>query len=126
MDIAAVRKAYRRYDRFYNFMFGALLQPGRRAAVQAMACRPGDRILEVGVGTGLSLPLYPARVRVTGIDLCPEMLARAVARRQPRCGGWHGRGRGDIGGLGAAQSQEVRNAVLAATELSSPKERRDR
>ena len=82
MDTAAVRKVYRHYARFYDYLFGALLQPGRRAAVQAMGCRPGDRILEVGVGTGLSLPLYPANVRVTGIDLCPEMLARASARRR--------------------------------------------
>ena len=55
--------------------FGAVLQPGRRAVVASMNCRPGDRVLEVGVGTGLSLPLYPAGARVTGIDISANMLA---------------------------------------------------
>jgi phosphatidylethanolamine/phosphatidyl-N-methylethanolamine N-methyltransferase len=45
-----------------------------------MNCQPGDRVLEVGVGTGLSLPLYPAGVHVTGIDLVPAMLERAQWR----------------------------------------------
>jgi phosphatidylethanolamine/phosphatidyl-N-methylethanolamine N-methyltransferase len=82
MDIDAIRKAYRRYARRYDFYFGALLEPGRRAVVTHMHCRAGQRILEVGVGTGLSLPLYPADVQVTGIDISPEMLLRARARRE--------------------------------------------
>jgi len=82
MDIDAIRKAYRRYARRYDFYFGALLQPGRRAVIAHMRCRAGERILEVGVGTGLSLPLYPPHVQVTGIDISPEMLTRAKARRE--------------------------------------------
>jgi phosphatidylethanolamine/phosphatidyl-N-methylethanolamine N-methyltransferase len=58
-----------------------LLQPGRKAIIEKMHCRPGDRILEVGVGTGLSLPLYPLGVYVTGIDISREMLARARKAR---------------------------------------------
>lgn len=81
MDINVIQKAYRRYAQGYDFYFGALFQPGRRAVIRKMDCRPGDRILEVGVGTGLSLPLYPRNVQVTGIDLSREMLARARARR---------------------------------------------
>jgi phosphatidylethanolamine/phosphatidyl-N-methylethanolamine N-methyltransferase len=82
MDIDAICNAYRRYARRYDLYFGALLEPGRRAVIAQMHCRPGERILEVGVGTGLSLPLYPADVQVTGIDVSPEMLARARARRE--------------------------------------------
>ena len=80
MDLDAILKSYRRYARGYDLYFGALFQPGRRAVVERMHCRPGDRILEVGVGTGLSLPLYPPTVQVTGVDISPEMLARAMAR----------------------------------------------
>jgi phosphatidylethanolamine/phosphatidyl-N-methylethanolamine N-methyltransferase len=80
MELEAIRKAYRRYARLYDLYFGALFQPGRKAVIERMHCRPGDRVLEVGVGTGLSLPLYPAGVRVTGIDISPEMLQRAQAR----------------------------------------------
>lgn len=72
---------YRRYARGYDLYFGALLQPGRRAVVAQMDCRPGERILEVGVGTGLSLSLYPRHVVVTGIDLSEEMLMRARVRK---------------------------------------------
>lgn len=81
MDIAAIEQAYRRYAGIYDLCFGAVFQPGRRVIVDRMNCAPGERILEVGVGTGLSLPLYPAHVRVTGIDISRPMLERACARR---------------------------------------------
>jgi phosphatidylethanolamine/phosphatidyl-N-methylethanolamine N-methyltransferase len=80
MDIRVIEKVYRRYAKSYDFYFGALFQPGRKAVVERMHCRPGERILEVGVGTGLSLPLYPPGAQVTGIDISGEMLARARAR----------------------------------------------
>ena len=85
MRIEAVKAAYRRYANVYDAVFGPVLQPGRKAVIEALGCRPGERVLEVGVGTGLSLPMYPASVRITGIDLSSEMLERArsrVARRQ--------------------------------------------
>ncbi|MCL4316217.1 MAG: methyltransferase domain-containing protein [Gammaproteobacteria bacterium] len=82
MDIEAVEKVYRRYAQRYDFYFGALFEPGRRAVIEQMNCQPGERILEVGVGTGLSLPLYPRDVHITGIDVSDEMLARARARAE--------------------------------------------
>ncbi len=82
MDIEAVEKVYRRYAQRYDFYFGALFEPGRRAVIEQMNCRPGQRILEVGVGTGLSLPLYPREVQITGIDVSDEMLARARTRAE--------------------------------------------
>jgi phosphatidylethanolamine/phosphatidyl-N-methylethanolamine N-methyltransferase len=84
MQIEAVKAAYRRYASVYDALFGPVLQPGRKAVLEALECRPGDRVLEVGVGTGLSLPLYPPFVRVTGVDLSREMLEKARTRVQRR------------------------------------------
>jgi phosphatidylethanolamine/phosphatidyl-N-methylethanolamine N-methyltransferase len=80
LDIQSIKKAYRRYARVYDFYFGAVFQPGRKAVIDKINWRAGDRVLEVGVGTGLSLPLYPDFVTVIGIDISAEMLARAHAR----------------------------------------------
>ncbi|MFH1605006.1 MAG: class I SAM-dependent methyltransferase [Pseudomonadota bacterium] len=85
MNIRAIEQAYRRYARFYDVCFGAVFQPGRKAIVDRMNCSAGEWILEVGVGTGLSLPLYPENVNVMGIDISRHMLERARAR-QARCG----------------------------------------
>ena len=75
-----IKAAYRRYAGFYDALFGPVLQPGRKAVLNALGLRPGERVLEVGVGTGLSLPMYPDSVKVTGIDLSREMLDKARAR----------------------------------------------
>lgn len=75
-----IKTAYRRYARYYDFVFGAIFHPGRKSAIEHLHCRPGDRILEVGVGTGLSLEMYPEGVKVVGIDLSNEMLAKARTR----------------------------------------------
>jgi phosphatidylethanolamine/phosphatidyl-N-methylethanolamine N-methyltransferase len=75
-----VDRIYSSYSGIYDLVFDAILQPGRRCAVAAMAIKPGDEILEVGVGTGLSLPLYPEGCRVVGIDISSGMLARAERR----------------------------------------------
>jgi phosphatidylethanolamine/phosphatidyl-N-methylethanolamine N-methyltransferase len=82
MDLVAIQKVYRRYAEGYDLYFGALFEPGRRAVIERLHCRRGDSILEVGVGTGLSLPLYPCDVQVTGIDISREMLMHAHARRR--------------------------------------------
>jgi len=84
MQIEAVKAAYRRYAAVYDAVFGPVLQPGRKAVMQALRLRPGDRVLEVGVGTGLSLPLYPRDVKITGIDLSREMLEKARRRIERR------------------------------------------
>jgi len=81
LDIRAIQYAYRRYARFYDFCFGAVFQPGRKAIIERMDFWPGEQILEVGVGTGLSLPLYPKNVTVSGIDISPDMLNQAHARK---------------------------------------------
>jgi phosphatidylethanolamine/phosphatidyl-N-methylethanolamine N-methyltransferase len=80
MHIEAAREAYRRYAGVYDALFGPILQPGRRAVIEALGCLPGERVLEVGVGTGLSLPMYPTWTRITGIDVSREMLEKARQR----------------------------------------------
>jgi len=82
LDIDAVRNVYRRYAGIYDLYFGPLMQQGRKTAIRKMNCRPGDHVLEVGVGTGLSLSLYPQSVQITGIDISAEMLKRAHARKE--------------------------------------------
>lgn len=75
-----VQRAYRRYARYYDLVFGAIFHPGRNIAIEHLHCKAGDRILEVGVGTGLSLSIYPQDVSVVGIDLSSDMLERARGR----------------------------------------------
>jgi phosphatidylethanolamine/phosphatidyl-N-methylethanolamine N-methyltransferase len=76
MDAVSVRHAYRRWAPVYDFTFGLVAEAGRKHAVRIINRRKG-RVLEVGVGTGLSLPCYGEHLTITGIDLSPEMLAKA-------------------------------------------------
>ena len=77
---AAVSEAYARLSPIYDLAFGALLQPGRLAAIRRMSLQPGDRVLEVGTGTGINTSLYPPSCRVTAIDISAPMLERARER----------------------------------------------
>jgi phosphatidylethanolamine/phosphatidyl-N-methylethanolamine N-methyltransferase len=79
LDKATVAKAYARWAPIYDLVFGSVFERGRKASVAA-AERIGGRILEVGVGTGLSLPEYAWTNRVTGVDLSAPMLRKAKAR----------------------------------------------
>ncbi|MYZ49243.1 class I SAM-dependent methyltransferase [Propylenella binzhouense] len=79
LDSSSVRDAYRRWAPVYDVVFGKVMEAGRLAAARA-ASRPGIRLLEVGVGTGIALPAYDPTCRVTGIDLSHEMLLRAARR----------------------------------------------
>ena len=76
MDEAAVRSAYRRWAPVYDNTFGRFTTEGRRHAVEFINQRQG-KVLEVGVGTGLSLPDYGRHLEIVGIDLSPEMLDKA-------------------------------------------------
>ncbi|MCF8093939.1 MAG: methyltransferase domain-containing protein [Desulfobacteraceae bacterium] len=73
-DKTTVIKAYKRYAKNYDRIFGKIFEHGRRVLVDKMRAEAGQRLLEVGVGTGLSLPLYPEGVSVVGIDISPHML----------------------------------------------------
>ena len=78
-DKANVERAYARWAPIYDLVFGAVFDRGRRAAIMA-AERIGGRILEVGVGTGISLPDYARANRLVGVDLSEPMLRKAQAR----------------------------------------------
>ncbi len=80
MDADAVRAAYKRWAGTYDNWFGLASRHARQAAVTAVNNAAGDQVLEVGVGTGLALPLYNQAKRVTGIDLSADMLIKARAR----------------------------------------------
>lgn len=80
MDNNSIRGAYKRYAPVYDWLFGLVFRNGRRTALKTLEYEPGDRVLEVGVGTGLSLPEFPRDVHVTGIDLSQDMLERARKR----------------------------------------------
>jgi phosphatidylethanolamine/phosphatidyl-N-methylethanolamine N-methyltransferase len=73
---------YQHLAPLYDTLYGSLLQPGRRSAMAHLAPRPGESILEVGVGTGFSLRAYPTSCRVVGIDLSAAMLVRAAGRQR--------------------------------------------
>ena len=82
-----VNGVYDKLAKVYDFTFGPTLHPGRVQAIQRMGIRPGDRVLEVGVGTGINASLYPRDCAVTGIDLSSSMLEKArerVARKDIR------------------------------------------
>jgi phosphatidylethanolamine/phosphatidyl-N-methylethanolamine N-methyltransferase len=72
--------AYRRYAPIYDRLFGAVLEPGRRALADAVSAAKPRTVLEVGVGTGLTLHHYPESCQVVGIDICEAMLAKALRR----------------------------------------------
>ena len=71
--------AYARWAPVYDIVFGAIMAWGRRAAVNAIPARARD-VIELGVGTGMSLPYYSPRTRVTAVDLSPDMLSCARRR----------------------------------------------
>ena len=79
LDKATVAKAYARWAPVYDLVFGAVFDRGRKASIAA-AERIGGRILEVGVGTGLSLPEYAWTNRLIGVDFSAPMLRKAKDR----------------------------------------------
>lgn len=79
MDEGAIKRAYARWAPVYDVTFGRIAQAGRMHTVDHIN-RFDGRVLEVGVGTGISLPRYDRRLKITGVDLSPEMLKKARRR----------------------------------------------
>src|ERR1700731_5121890 len=78
-DRAMVERAYDRWAPIYDLVFGGVFSKGRRAAIIATN-NIGGRVLEVGVGTGISLPQYAPNLRIFGTDISEGMLRKAKAR----------------------------------------------
>ena len=77
MDTQSIEKAYQRYANIYDLTFGKIFHRGRVVSVDLLDIKPGEKVLEVGVGTGLTLPFFPDYCEVTGIDLSDHMLDKA-------------------------------------------------
>jgi phosphatidylethanolamine/phosphatidyl-N-methylethanolamine N-methyltransferase len=77
-----VAAVYDKLAKVYDFTFGPTLHPGRLRAIERMDIQPGERVLEVGVGTGINLSLYPKNCSVTGIDFNESMLEIARERAE--------------------------------------------
>jgi phosphatidylethanolamine/phosphatidyl-N-methylethanolamine N-methyltransferase len=80
LETSFVEGVYEKMASVYDLFFGLPLHHGRAKAIRRMAIKPEDHILEVGAGTGISLPLYPRQSSVTAIDLSDGMLDRARDR----------------------------------------------
>ncbi|MDB5604423.1 MAG: SAM-dependent methyltransferase [Bradyrhizobium sp.] len=78
-DREMVEQAYDRWAPIYDLVFGGVFSKGRRAAIVATNAI-GGRVLEVGIGTGISLPLYGPNVRIFGTDISEAMLKKAKQR----------------------------------------------
>jgi phosphatidylethanolamine/phosphatidyl-N-methylethanolamine N-methyltransferase len=79
-----VQAVYERLAAIYDLMFWLPLHRGRLRAIKRMGIAPGERVLEIGVGTGINLSLYPRDCQVTGVDLSRAMLDKARARAASR------------------------------------------
>ena len=87
METSSIKKIYAAYSRIYDFIFKRWFYPRQQHVIQSLHLKEGQRVLDLGVGTGLSLPLYPPNVRVTGVDLSDSMLREAQKKiRQERLG----------------------------------------
>jgi phosphatidylethanolamine/phosphatidyl-N-methylethanolamine N-methyltransferase len=80
VENAFVEAVYDKVSIVYDLTYGPTLHPGRLQAIERMGIKAGDRVLEVGVGTGINLALYPREATVTGIDYTAAMLEKARER----------------------------------------------
>ena len=80
MDLAKIERVYTSYAKIYDRIFGKVFHEGRQSIIQNLNAQPHEKILEVGVGTGLALPMYPRHCQIVGIDFSEGMLDQAKQR----------------------------------------------
>lgn len=122
MDGSQIVAAYARWAPMYDWSFGAFTRSSRHAAVAELNRLPAARIVELGVGTGISLPLYERKHRITGIDLSRDMLDLARKRvAEDELGHVEGLHEMDAGNLEFAdQSFDAAMAMFVMTVVPEP------
>ena len=80
MDLHKVERVYTSYAGVYDKIFGKVFHEGRESAIRNLNVQPNERILEVGVGTGIALPMYPRHCEIIAIDFSEGMLE--IARKR--------------------------------------------
>jgi phosphatidylethanolamine/phosphatidyl-N-methylethanolamine N-methyltransferase len=80
MNKQSIEKVYNQYSAVYDKVFGLVFENGRNEAMKMISLNGNEKVLEVGVGTGISLVKYPRTVNIVGIDLSKEMLEKAKER----------------------------------------------
>ncbi|MGK7345842.1 MAG: class I SAM-dependent methyltransferase [Candidatus Nitrospinota bacterium M3_3B_026] len=77
MELESIKKIYNGYASVYDLLFKGFFHPRQKLALNSLDIKEGDRVLDVGVGTGLTLPLYPRNCEVWGVDISVDMLKQA-------------------------------------------------
>jgi phosphatidylethanolamine/phosphatidyl-N-methylethanolamine N-methyltransferase len=77
VNIESVERVYSNYSGVYDLIFGKIFESGRETGIELLDIKEDDNILEVGVGTGLSLPCYPKHCKIVCVDLSAKMLKEA-------------------------------------------------
>ncbi|MFQ5353974.1 MAG: class I SAM-dependent methyltransferase [Thermodesulfobacteriota bacterium] len=85
LEIESIKKVYAAYSSVYDMLFKRFFYPRISSAINAMDIKPGERVLDVGVGTGLSFSVFPKHCKVVGIDLSREMLRKAKKKIDVNC-----------------------------------------
>lgn len=82
MDLVSLEKTYDRYSSFYDLLFGVFFSPGRKKLIDNLQFGHDSSVLEIGVGTGASINLYPRQAKITGVDISEDMLRLSEKRAQ--------------------------------------------
>ncbi len=82
MRVESIKKIYNLYAGIYEIMFAHFFFPRQKHVIENLTINPQEKILDVGIGTGLTLPLYPRHARVVGIDLSYGMLKEAWKKKE--------------------------------------------
>ena len=84
MELESIKKIYAGYSNVYDVIFKRMFYPRIKHAITTMDIQPGEKVLDVGMGTGLSLEIYPPHCQITGVDISEHMLGKAKKKAEKR------------------------------------------